>query len=103
MRNLLDSSALMLIGAAIFIAMLYIILSDGCATTAHSQARRELTPDEQVLHLAVAKMCANEAFHSYGDCLLIYQATRRHGTTAAERLAWLHEHSNCVLVAVPPR
>ena len=55
---------------------------------------------ETELALAVAKVCANE--RSLGaarpaDCALVWQATRRHGETAEERLAWLRAHSSCVL------
>lgn len=66
------------------------------------RAQRELTPVELDLRLAIAKMCANEFFHSDADCLLIFQTTRRHGATPEERLAWLIEHSNCVLTPTPP-
>lgn len=82
-----------------FCAVLFTMMR--CNT--HAQDRRALTEVEQQLHLSLSKMCANEAFHSYGDCLLIFQATRRHGPTPEERLAWLTEHSNCVLVQIPPR
>jgi hypothetical protein len=47
-------------------------------------------------------VCVNEAFHSYGDCLLIWQATRRHGETPEARLAWLRRHSSCVLGPTDP-
>ena len=55
---------------------------------------------EAVLGLAVAKVCSNEASLRVArpaDCALIYQAVRRHGNTAAEQLAWLTDHSSCVL------
>lgn len=59
---------------------------------------------EQQLALAVAKVCANEASlqrATPADCALIFQATRRHGDTALERLEWLRRHSNCVLTDRP--
>jgi len=68
-----------------------------------SQDARPFSGDEAALHLALSQMCANEAFHSYGDCAMIFQATRRHGSTPTERLAWLRSHSNCVLTPEPPR
>lgn len=52
---------------------------------------------EQELALSVARVCANEAFRSRPDCLLIWQATRRHGENAEARLDWLRRHSRCVL------
>lgn len=57
-----------------------------------------LTPVQHELYMAVARMCANEAFNSYGDCALIWQTVRGRGATDAERLAWLRDYSNCVLV-----
>lgn len=80
---------------SIFVSLLF-------DSRARSQERR-FSADDTAFHLALSQMCANEAFHSRADCLLIFQATRRHGTTSAERLAWLRDHSNCVLVETPPR
>jgi len=47
---------------------------------------------------AVSRVCAHESsFVSAADCLLVWQATRRHGETAEQRLAWLYIHSPCAL------
>jgi hypothetical protein len=51
------------------------------------------------LALAMARVTANEA--SLGarvvDAALTWQVTRSHGDTSEERLAWLRQHSSCVL------
>lgn len=54
------------------------------------------------LYMATARMCANEAFGHRADCLLIWQTIRHHGSTSAERLAWLTRHSHCVLSPTDP-
>lgn len=64
-----------------------------------------LTQAQAALGLAVAKVCANEASlrrATPADCALIFQATRRHGETPEEQLAWLRGHSSCVLGDEPP-
>lgn len=79
------------------VSMILVLLLS--AATAKAQtAERELTPVQYELYMAVSRMCANEAFNSYGDCALIWQTVRGHGTTDEARLAWLRSYSNCVLV-----
>lgn len=78
-----------------------VVVSLLCASHAEGQAR-ELDGPEAALAMAIARVCANEgglrAEHP-ADCALIYQATRRHGDTARERLDWLAAHSSCVLTS----
>lgn len=54
---------------------------------------------ERALALAIAKVAANEASLSAtrADVALIWQVTEGHGSTHAERLAWLTAHSSCVM------
>lgn len=61
-----------------------------------------LTPEQHDLYLAVSRVCANEAFGHPADCMVVWQAVRRHGRTPSERLAWLRQHSRCVLGASAP-
>ncbi len=50
---------------------------------------------------AVSRVCAHEASLSHmADCLLVWQATRRHGETPEARTAWLYRHSPCALRGV---
>lgn len=56
-----------------------------------------LSPAQEALALAVAQVCANEAFSHQADCLLVLQTVRSHGTTPGEQLAWLTQHSSRVL------
>lgn len=69
-------------------------------------AAQDVHPDEgrrAALHLAdaVSRVCAHESsFASAADCLLVWQATRRHGETSQERLDWLMRHSPCALRGV---
>lgn len=70
------------------------------ASPVSAQEEADLSDDERALALAVAQVCANESSLDDprpADCALIWQATRRHGATAAERLSWLRHHSSCVL------
>ena len=65
-----------------------------------------MTAVQRALGLALGKLCANEAslrLARPADCALIYQASRYHGDTPAERLAFLHRHSKCVLEERAPR
>jgi hypothetical protein len=62
----------------------------------------QLTPAQHALYIAVARFCANEAFGHTADCLLIWQTVRHHGDTPEARLAWLTEHSTCVLAPNDP-
>jgi hypothetical protein len=53
------------------------------------------------LSLAVAMVAFNEAPGYPADLVLVWQVTRSHGDTSAERLAWLRRHSDCVLTDRP--
>lgn len=55
------------------------------------------TPTQLALALDVARTAVNEASLGAGprDVDLIYEATRYHGATDADRLAWLRLHSSC--------
>lgn len=55
-----------------------------------------LTPEQEALSLAVAQVCANEAFGHPADCLLILQTVRSHGETPREQLTWVRAHSDCI-------
>lgn len=62
----------------------------------------DLTPAEEELALALAKVIVNEAgWESRPDAYLIWQTVRGSGQTAEARLAWLREHSSCVLGTEP--
>lgn len=63
-----------------------------------------LSFDDTLLALAIAQVAANEAslYSAHpADVALIYQTTRSHGESSIERLAWLRQHSNCVLGTEP--
>jgi hypothetical protein len=68
-------------------------------------AQDVLEDEERELALALAKICVNESSLLAvrpADCALIWQTIRRRGgETAASRLAWLREHSSCVLTDRP--
>lgn len=85
------------LGSLTRIAILCLLIP---AARASAQVEPELDEDQAALALALAQVCANESALNDsrpGDCALIFQATRRHGATASERLAWLRRHSSCVL------
>lgn len=92
----------------LFLVVFSMFTPTSAALIAHSQDAAEAAeaatpvapPGEEVdaaLALAVAQVSFNEAPGYPADELLIWQTTRGHGDTSAERLAWLTEHSDCVL------
>lgn len=66
----------------------------------------ESTPAQRALALAIAKVAVNEASLAHcrpADVALIAQVANGHGYTDVERLAWLRQHSSCVLTDRPLR
>lgn len=87
------------------LAILLLFVQSGNCDGANAQPILDATieVERNELALALAKVCVNEGgWHSVGDCNLIWQATRSHGRTDAQRLRWLQRHSWTVLGDVPP-
>jgi hypothetical protein len=78
------------------------VASHGVSQEYQARDVSELTEEELQFSEELARVCANEAFRSRADCMLIFQTARRRGTTIAERRAWLHDHCNCVFAANDP-
>lgn len=76
-----------------------------CAPRSSTAQEDEIVLDEigEMLAVAVAQVAMNEAPGFPADEALIWQATRTHGSTSAEQLAWLRAHSSCVLTDRPMR
>lgn len=89
-------------GRALLVGLVLVLLgasrSCGEALSQEPSLDALVTADAERLAVAVARTCAHEAgFASPADCSLIVQATRRHGDTPGERLAWLARHSDGAL------
>jgi len=91
---------------ALAVGALLMVLFAFASCGAHGQvvAAQEVQASDEdrraALHLAdaVSRVCAHESsFASAADCLLVWQATRRHGDTSQARLDWLLRHSPCAL------
>lgn len=80
------------------------LLSAAMALPGHAQTTSRTDEQRRAeLHLAdtVSRVCAHESsFVSMADCMLVWQAARRHGDTATARTAWLFQHSPCALRGV---
>jgi hypothetical protein len=74
----------------------------GVSQEYHPRDVSELTEEELQFSEELARVCANEAFRSRADCMLIFQTARRRGETIAERRTWLHNHCDCVFADHDP-
>lgn len=92
-NSVMSHKSLLLVG----LVLLAVCAVRPIGSAQEAEPERVFTPAEQALFLGVARVCANEAFGHMADCLLIWQAVRRHGETPEARLAWLTMHSSCVL------